>query len=64
MKIAQYIVIFLLVMGLFWGLWQDFHGKKAREPYGFPGAVCTIVISALLFWCYYSAGAFSLIFAP
>jgi Na+/melibiose symporter-like transporter len=62
MKICQIIILVMLVAALFTNLWSDFHGRKDRKPYGFGGAVVTIILMALTFWCYKEAGAFSTIF--
>lgn len=59
MSICQIIILFLLALGFLRGLWIDFRGVKAREPYGFGGAIATVVITSLLFLCYWKAGAFS-----
>jgi len=62
MQFCQAVIFFMLLAGLFVGLYHDFYGKKAREPYGYSGAVVSILITVLLFVLYYHAGAFSKLF--
>jgi hypothetical protein len=61
LKACQVILLILLVCNLFHGLWQDVNGRTARKPYGFGGAVVSVVVTALLFWVHVKAGAFSLL---
>ncbi len=62
MKIAQYIILFLLIFGLFLGLYRDINGRPEKKPAGFQGVVASIGASALTFWLYLIAGTFSEIF--
>lgn len=60
MQTACQVVILLLLLGeLLLLLKVSFHGREARCPPGFAGAVTALVLSALLFLCYWKAGAFS-----
>lgn len=59
MKICQYVIAIQLVFSLFSSLHMDFYGRKAKEPFGFYGAVMTLVIMALVAWIYITAGVFS-----
>lgn len=59
MKLCQIIILLLTVFGFLRALHMDFNGSKAREPYGFAGAVWTIILTALILLCYWKAGAFS-----
>ena len=59
MKGCQVAILILMAVGLLRGLWQDFNGVKGRGPYGFTGAVISIVVTAIMFWVYRTAGAFS-----
>lgn len=59
MKICQYLILIIQILGFFWSLNADFNGRPAREPYGFDGAIATIVISVAIFFLYWGAGAFS-----
>ena len=52
----------MLSVSLFASLHADFYGRKAREPYGFVGAIVTLVLIGLFFLVYYKAGALSTIF--
>lgn len=61
MKACQIILAALLVISFFFNLWTDFYGKKARSPDGFYGAVSTVILTAILGWIYWKAGAFSTI---
>lgn len=58
MTIWNYTVIGLLGVGFFGGLYRDFYGFKQRAPYGFSGAVMTILLTAAIAFVYYKAGAF------
>lgn len=64
MHFAQLVILILLILSAFRSLYQDFNGAKAHEPYGFTGAVITVLITALIAWLYWKAGAFSLLFNP
>lgn len=60
MKFAcQILVVLLLGMGFFHGLYEDFEGRKAHEPWGFSGAIVTIVVTAVVVVLYACAGLFS-----
>jgi len=48
-----------VVASLFTSLHSDFHGRKAKEPAGFLGAVSSLVLFALVWLLYWKAGAFS-----
>ena len=61
MKACQIILLVLLGLSLFTGLWADVNGRRARKPYGFMGAVISVLLTAVLFWVHWKAGAFSLI---
>jgi hypothetical protein len=62
MKTCQIIILCLFVLSFFYGLWVDFHGRPARQPLGFPGAVITVVVTTLFILLYWKAGTFSLLF--
>lgn len=62
MKLCQLIILALFVWGFFASLRSDFHGRKAREPYGFQGAVITVVLHGMMFFVYWVAGAFTEVF--
>lgn len=64
MNAAQWVVVLLHVLNFFAVLHQDFHGRKARTPSGYPGAVVTVILTALQFWLLYAAGLFSTIVSP
>ena len=59
--VCQIILAILLVSGFFSALHADFNGRAARAPYGFPGAVMTILLIGIIVACYWKAGAFSLL---
>lgn len=56
---CQIIVLLLIVIGFLAGLYQDFHGRCERKPYGFQGALVSIVLTLLLLIVNWKAGAFS-----
>lgn len=56
---CQWLMLVHLIALLFVGLYQDFNGRKAKEPFGFTGAVLTVVVTALMFVIYYAAGGFT-----
>jgi hypothetical protein len=58
---CQYLIAFMLLLSFFFNLWVDFHGRKAREPYGFIGGCSTVIITIIIVVVYWKAGAFSLI---
>lgn len=61
MKTGQIIILILTAIVFLRGLWTDFYGVKKREPYGFPGAIVTCIVTALVLLCYWKAGALSTI---
>jgi len=56
---CQILIVLFIVIGFFYGLYQDFHGRESREPYGYSGAIITIVVFALMFLVIFGAGALS-----
>lgn len=56
--VCQWIVAGAVVANLFSMLRTAFHGRSARDPGGFPGAVVSILLTALLALLYWGAGAF------
>ena len=62
MKILQIIILMILFINFLSGLYTDINGRKAKEPYGFMGALITIIFTIALFLLYYYAGAFNKIF--
>jgi len=61
-QVCQWLILIMLSVSLFASLHADFYGRKAREPYGFVGAIVTLVLIGLFFLVYYKAGALSTIF--
>jgi hypothetical protein len=61
-QFCQWVILLTLVVALFYGLYTDFHGGRAGKPFGFSGAVITIVFTFVLFLLYWQAGAFTTIF--
>lgn len=59
-NIYQILLIIFLVYGFFFSLHQDFHGRKAREPYGFAGACTTVILTGLLALLYWKLGCFDI----
>lgn len=62
MKECQIVIFILICAALFRGLWQDMYGIKEHKPFGFSGAVITVVMMAFTFWLYWKAGCFSQLF--
>ena len=56
---CQILIVLQLVFIFFTSLHSDFNGSKGKPPYGYVGAVCSVVITALLALVYWGAGAFS-----
>jgi hypothetical protein len=59
MYACQIIMVLLLIANLLYCLYMDFHGRTARLPGGFAGAVTTLIVSTLTALVYWKAGAFS-----
>lgn len=59
MRLAQCLLIGLLILGFFANLFWDVNGKAAKEPEGFAGVVGTIVIYTIIVFLYHKAGLFS-----
>lgn len=62
MKVAQWIILVLVVVRFFGMLYGDFNGRKESKPLGFQGAIGTIGSVAVWLFIYWKAGAFSTIF--
>ena len=62
MKACQIVIALLWVAALLIGVHKDIHGVKARPPNGFSGVVISLVVSALMAYVYWKAGAFSELF--
>lgn len=56
---CQILLLIISVIGFFGTLSTDFHGRTARQPYGFTGAVWTLILFAIGTVIYIGAGAFS-----
>lgn len=59
MKACQIILLLFAVSIFFQSLRIDFYGVKAKEPYGFSGAIATVILASLFFLLFWKAGAFS-----
>jgi len=57
---AQIILVALLIMSFFIGLYRDINGRPAKEPEGFGGVVTSIILLAVVLLLYYFAGALSI----
>ena len=55
---CQCVLVCLLLLIFLRGLWKAFHGVPAHEPYGFRGALVTIVATVLFALAMFGAGAF------
>ena len=62
MKAFQILICFFLTVGVLRMLYQDINGRDAKASTGFSGVVTTILITGLMFFVYYQAGAFSCLF--
>ena len=61
MKFCQILLLLLIAIGFFHSLYTDFNGVREKEPYGFAGAVGTVIVGLVLLLIYWKAGAFSLL---
>ena len=59
---CQVVIMLLCVVQFVVVLHSDFHGREARKPGGFSGALQTIGIVIALVLVYWQAGAFSCFF--
>ena len=58
---CQWIIVACVVWSFFKEVHNDFEGRPAKEPMGFPGFIGTIIAIVFACWLYYAAGAWSLI---
>jgi hypothetical protein len=58
---CQILLAINVLVSLLALLWTDFHGRPAKEPAGFVGAVATLIVIAGMVLVYWKAGALSLL---
>ena len=59
MKIAQWILVCLLLANFLRTLYQDINGRPEMKPPGFVGVISTLIVTVLIVILYWQAGALS-----
>lgn len=61
-QFCQVLIAVMMIAGFFKSMYENFHGREAKQPWGFSGAVIDVLVSIVAVIVYWYAGAFSELF--